>query len=477
MGGREEPPEGAPEGAPGGDDEFRSVVFDESFVRAARIRELSARERLGFADRRPSGRGPRSAALLPRQAFALMLLIAVAFAAAVYMGVRHPYRQPERSRTLLTTTVVPLAPRSAPRAAGGSTTDGPFARFDRRTDGAGFADGMVGLTLPAPTATKRFPEEQVTRALAAVQQFLFASSLDSKVLVEGGTGAVRDLLVPAQRAQFDDSVGNPRDDLHHAATGWMVRFDPAQVTLAVSKVKVTGTMSFRDADDDTLEVLTDHTFVYALQAAPRTGPSSPADGTAASVPGPAGPTVLGPTASGPTASGSPASGPTAAPAAPGGTATALPGGTAPGQGPSAAGSPASGSPVSGSPVSGSPVSGSPVSGSPSATPTTVFDPDQLSVPGAPVTLFTVRRELRFRFDRDDIAASQVRLVDSVVQAGPMACDADTSRYLRPVLAGQPAAGAAAGPAAGIDPLDRLHRPAWQVCGVLGGPMADLAAAG
>ncbi|MCD0482719.1 hypothetical protein LO771_09980 [Streptacidiphilus sp. ASG 303] len=467
MGGREEPPEGAPEGVPGGDDEFRSVVFDESFVRAARIRELSARERLGFTDRRPSGRGPRSAALLPRQAFALMLLIAVAFAAAVYMGVRHPYRQPERSRTLLTTTVVPLAPRSAPRAAGGSTTDGPFARFDRRTDGAGFADGMVGLTLPAPTATKRFPEEQVTRALAAVQQFLFASSLDSKVLVEGGTGAVRDLLVPAQRAQFDDSVGNPRDDLHHAATGWMVRFDPAQVTLAVSKVKVTGTMSFRDADDDTLEVLTDHTFVYALQAAPRTGPSSPADGTAASVPGPAGPTVLGPTASGSPASGSPASGSAvpgpalpgsaAAPAAPGGTATALPGGTAPGQGPSAAGSPAS--------------------GSPSATPTTAFDPDQLSVPGAPVTLFTVRRELRFRFDRDDIAASQVRLVDSVVQAGPMACDADTSRYLRPVLAGQPAAGAVAGPAAGIDPLDRLHRPAWQVCGVLGGPMADLAAAG
>ncbi|MDR3036349.1 MAG: hypothetical protein LBV78_25185, partial [Kitasatospora sp.] len=50
MGDPREPPGGTPEGG-SNDDEFRSVVFDESFVKAARIQEYSARERQDDATR------------------------------------------------------------------------------------------------------------------------------------------------------------------------------------------------------------------------------------------------------------------------------------------------------------------------------------------------------------------------------------------------------------------------------------------
>ena len=46
MGGPGEPPEGTPEGPSGAEDEYRSIVFDESFVRAAPLQEYSARERI-----------------------------------------------------------------------------------------------------------------------------------------------------------------------------------------------------------------------------------------------------------------------------------------------------------------------------------------------------------------------------------------------------------------------------------------------
>lgn len=94
MGGPGEPPGGTPEGASaGGEDEYRSVVFDESFVRAARLQEFSAQERL--ADHAPAvRRRPPLHRGLSRQALILVLLIAVAFGTAIYMGVRHPYQTP-----------------------------------------------------------------------------------------------------------------------------------------------------------------------------------------------------------------------------------------------------------------------------------------------------------------------------------------------------------------------------------------------
>ncbi|MEV6978027.1 hypothetical protein [Kitasatospora sp. NPDC093806] len=357
MGDPREPPEGAPEGGSGNDDEYRSVVFDESFVRAARIQELSARERLsgsfGRATRPRVRLGPLGT--VPRQALALLLVILLAFGAAVYFGVSSPTRptaRPEGSQ--LTVSLVALSPASAVRAVADPAA--PFVGLP-----PGYSDGAIGLGTPTGAATEHFSRVEVTKALDTVQRYLVASSLAPAVLVQGATAEVRAFVTPGEQAQFDASVVQPTDDRHHALTGWLVRFDPAQVALAADTVKVAGAMRIDEADGSTLQITTDHTFVYALKAA-----------------------------------GAPA--------------------------------------------------------------------------GAPVTLETVRRQLTFQFDRIDLASAQLRLVDSVLQAGPVPCDGSLAGLVQPVLAGGAEAGAGApatpGPAA-VDPGNHA-RPAWQVCGVLAG---------
>jgi hypothetical protein len=80
---------------------------------------------------------------------------------------------------------------------------------------------------------------------------------------------------------------------------------------------------------------------------------------------------------------------------------------------------------------------------------------------APVSLFTVRRELTFRFDREDLRTHQVQLVVSYVQAGPLSCAEDSTNHLRPLLAGRTAK---AGGPAGTDPY--ATGSATALCGTL-----------
>src|SRR3954451_22756347 len=118
MAGCGDPPEGTPDGVPGGEDVYRSVVFDESVGRGARVPEFPAPERMGTAARAVRTRRLRGS--VSRQAFALILLIALAFGTAVYMGIRHPYQDPDPlPAPELSITLVPLAPPRARQVPGG----------------------------------------------------------------------------------------------------------------------------------------------------------------------------------------------------------------------------------------------------------------------------------------------------------------------------------------------------------------------
>ncbi|MGW1064551.1 SCO2583 family membrane protein [Streptomyces aureus] len=347
MGGPGDPPEGAPEGAPGGgEDEYRSVVFDESFVRAARLQEFSAQERM--ADHSPAvRRRPPLQRGLSRQALILVLLIAMAFGTAIYMGVRHPYpTQATRAAEPLRMTVIPLAPQSA--VPGSAATE----RLFTASPAAGFRTGADGITLPAVRRTAHFSDSQVGVALTTARTYLVESSLDPSVLTGGATRPVRILLDPRQLDQFDRSFDHPAADGRHAPTGWLTRFDATRTQLADNRIRVQGTLQAVETDANTLEVLSDHTFVYALKPA----------GAAA---------------------------------------------------------------------------------------------------GAKASLFTVRRELTFRFDRDDLRMHQAELAVSAVQAGPLACSDDSASRLRPLLAGEKAG---PGGPAGTDPYATGSVTA--VCGTL-----------
>ncbi|MFB0617422.1 hypothetical protein [Streptomyces sp. AGS-58] len=348
MGGRGDPPEGTPEGGPpGAEDEYRSVVFDESFVRAARLQESSAEERM--ADHAPAvRRRPPLHRGLTRQVLVLVVLIAVAFGTAVYLGVRHSAGSPQARRPPepLRMTVVPLAPQG--RVPGAADPETMYAR----SPAAHFDTGAQGIPLPASRATAHFSDSQVVAALTTAKDYLVRSSLYPEVLTGREVSPVRSLLDPDQLDQFDRSFEKPTADGRHAPTGWVIRLDPARARLADDRIRVQGSLKAAETDPATLEVTADHTFVYALR-------------------------------------------PTGAAA------------------------------------------------------------------GAPVSLFTVRRELTFRFDRTDLRTHQVQLTASYVQAGPLACAEDSTAYLRPLLAGQ---SARSGGPAGTDPYETDH-PAV-LCGTL-----------
>ncbi|MFB7936023.1 hypothetical protein [Streptomyces sp. NPDC056049] len=274
MAGRGDPPEGNPEGLPGGDDEYRAVVFDEAFVRAARLQEFSAQERMGehaLAVRsRPGGTGRRRGS---GQALMLVLLIVLAFGMAVYLGLRNPYQPPADQRAEpLRTTVVPLAPQ-------GPVPGGDPARLLARSPAAEYRAGAAGINFPVAARTTHFSEGQVVTALSIAREYLVASSLNPDVLASRTVRPARLLLDPDQLAQFDRSVASPADDGRHAVAAWVIRFDPAEVRLAEAAPRVQGTLRFAESTPDTLDVTADHTFTYALRPADR----APGDTTAASL--------------------------------------------------------------------------------------------------------------------------------------------------------------------------------------------------
>ena len=347
MGGPGEPPEGAPEGGRGGgEDEYRSVVFDESFVRAARLQEFSAEERV--ADHAPAvRRRPPLRRGLSRQALVLVLLIALAFGTAIYMGVRHPYQAPAARQPVepLRMTVIPLAPQG--KVPGHTDPEYLYAH----SPAAQYRVGAKGIPLPASRRTAHFSDSQVVAALTTVKDYLVRSSLDPDTLTGGQVRPVRVLLDTDQLDQFDQSFAQPTADGRHAPTGWLVRFDSAGAQLADRKIRVQGSLQAAETDSSTLEVTADHTFVYALRP--------------------------------------------------------------------------------------------------------------VGAAGSEASLFTVRRELHFRFDREDLRLHTAQLVVSYVQAGPLSCADDSTNHLHPLLAGQ---SAKAGGPAGTDPYATGSAPA--LCGSL-----------
>ncbi|MFI9234335.1 SCO2583 family membrane protein [Streptomyces rimosus] len=365
MAGAGDPPEGTPEGAAGGgEDEYRSVVFDESFVRAARLQEYSARERMGDHARAVRTRHAWARLGGARQAVILALLIVLAFGTAIYMGIRHPYRPPEpMAAEPLRSTVVPLAPA-------GAVPGGTAADLFARSPAAQYRVGAAGVNLPAVGRTEHFSDGQVVSALSIVKDYLVRSSIDPATLTGGSVRPVGLLLKPSQLDQFDRSLAHPADDGRHAATGWLTRFDPGRVELADPNVRVSGTLSATEVGADALEVSADFTFAYAVRPA---------------------------TAKGAAGQRSPAA-----------------------------------------------------------------------------SLFTVRRDLRFRIGRDDLNDHRLEVLQSNLQAGPMSCSAGAASELRPLLAGQRAADT--GPE-GTDPYAR-GRTNTGLCGKLAaGAQPDPASAG
>lgn len=264
MSGPGDPPEGTPEGASGGgEDEYRSVVFDESFVKAARIQEFSARERQDDATRPVRIRHVLPGGLA-KQAVALVLLVVVAFGFAIYMGVRHPYTSHGTADAeQLHVTVIPLVPTGTVRAVSPAH---PFAG----TDAAGYPSRGDGLRPRSVHGVGGYSEDDVKQGYDTVRRFLQASALDPATVTGGEVRLVQELLDPAQVELYRRSLSSPAPDGVHEVTGWLVRFDPnrgVRVKLATDDIKVQGSFDAAVTPDGRLEITADHTYVYAIRSA------------------------------------------------------------------------------------------------------------------------------------------------------------------------------------------------------------------
>ncbi|RKN36788.1 hypothetical protein [Streptomyces hoynatensis] len=268
MAGRTDPPEGTPGGAPGaGDEEYQSIVFDESFVRAARLQEFSAQERLEdhttAVRRRSPDSGRAQARAVPKQGIALALIILLAFAAAIYLGNNNPYASHDGiAADPPAATVILLAPEETEDAVRGSAD--PEALF-AQSPAADYGVGEGGVSLPDPRPTEHFSREQVLTALTLAKEYVVASALNAEVLAGATTAPVRELLGADQEQQFDAALDGR--DPRSRPVDWLVRFDPDEVALAANEVRVDGEFTFGEISEDVLQVTGRHVFAYAVRPA------------------------------------------------------------------------------------------------------------------------------------------------------------------------------------------------------------------
>jgi hypothetical protein len=259
MTGRGGPPEHSHGGGPDGEDEYRAVVFDESFVRAAELHEPTAQERLR------TGRGPqrlRRVLGMPAHAFRLLLIgvvVVCAMSSALYLGARAaPPAQVRYADTPAVLERVNLQAAGPDAPAPGAD---PFAG----SPAAAWADGAAGLILPDSAGTTRYSAAQAAEALRTARAFVTATQLDPEVLAGTRPWASAERLSPAQRTQLLGALDLSRDDGLQAAVGFVTRFDPLQLKQADPRVKVNGRMAATEPAPGQLTVTVDAVFVYALK--------------------------------------------------------------------------------------------------------------------------------------------------------------------------------------------------------------------
>lgn len=297
-------------GAGGGDQEdiLAKFIFDEAFVKAAAVKEESARTRElraqwkkeppkseawrsweagpsanydglrasqpGSASdpyvtrkRNPRGRRWRSV----RRVIALMLVFLMV--AGIYSFYSHRrivvanvpvgINPSLTAMPTMTSAQVAATPTGScfPTEPGCGSMATPYAGSPAAT----WADGAAGIVPPAATATGDFSASQVQSALTLSKQFVIDQALVPDVLADGAPpSAMVALMAPKSTvpAELDSWFAHPTstDDPSYLA----VRFDPKTAVLLTTP-KVSGTMTYSLIKSGELEVDVSFKVVYALK--------------------------------------------------------------------------------------------------------------------------------------------------------------------------------------------------------------------
>ncbi|MGX7827398.1 hypothetical protein ACTG9Q_20165 [Actinokineospora sp. 24-640] len=157
------------------------------------------------------------------------------------------------------------APRAAepgPTGPSGALTQtvdvsAPFAR----TPAATWADGVAGVTVPAPMQVGEFSADEVAAATGQVRQAVIASRLDRAMLVRHDPSAYLALLAPDSRKQLEPLFGTGLEPQAQA----LVSLIAPETPLLSAEPKVTGGMTVEAGGPDELVVHTNFLFAYAFE--------------------------------------------------------------------------------------------------------------------------------------------------------------------------------------------------------------------
>ncbi|MFD5464000.1 hypothetical protein ACFWIQ_14455 [Kitasatospora sp. NPDC127059] len=301
-----EPGGSDPSGA-GGKDPFADLVLDEQFIRAASVKEQSARTRMLSARwkhtppvdpggrrsvndgpapaKRRFGRRPKLQVVDPwgnprpakrrrgfewRTPLFVALTVAVLLAALNVDALRNwlhkdtgdgssaahlpvPTVAPETARP---TTAPPSTPDDQP------TVDHPW----KASPAEGWPTGTEAMVLPEAKATGVFSADEVAAQLQQVKDYLAAANLDPKVIGGARPDAALAMLDRDDRKTVAAALDHPGKDSD--PLNWFARFDPREALLVGDSVKAQGRISYEGDGSGGVLIHTDFTFVYPVQPGP-----------------------------------------------------------------------------------------------------------------------------------------------------------------------------------------------------------------
>ncbi|MET7297915.1 hypothetical protein [Embleya sp. NPDC005575] len=267
-------------------DPFAGYVFDEDFVKGATRTEGSARARMlarQWANEPPQDRpwrsdAPKARGRRPRLKTVLVtvaVLALVAFAAApdrVFgwfetsntATADDPMVQPPV--TGVATSVPSVAARQQGVDPDMPTRKNPFAG----SPALNYADNEAGLSMPEARAVPGYSVAEVTEALELTRRLLIAGNLDRDVLAGARPAGYLALLDPADGlvARIENAMTATRWDADgDNPKAWLTRFDPKDVELVGSVVKINGITSYDTDREGMLTVHADYSFVYPVAKA------------------------------------------------------------------------------------------------------------------------------------------------------------------------------------------------------------------
>jgi hypothetical protein len=141
------------------------------------------------------------------------------------------------------------------------TRDHPFAG----SPAIDYRDNDAGIALPDAKAVGDYSVDTVRTALQNTRKLLIEGNLDRAVVMGGVTQPYLDLLDPQGKdsAALRKAIASP-DPKGTTALDWITRFDPKEIELVGTVVKVDGVMSYSVDKDGILNIHSDFSFVYPV---------------------------------------------------------------------------------------------------------------------------------------------------------------------------------------------------------------------